>query len=112
MSSTGLWCITNTIDKVKGNYDKAFENVVRLRVMSILMVNDQYDFNSFKELLDVTDGNLASHLKTLENQQYIQVEKSFVGRKPLTNYSATKAGKAAFQKHLAFLENLIKENKT
>lgn len=97
---------------MKGNYDKAFENVVRLRIMSILMVNEQFDFNSFKELLDVTDGNLASHLRNLENQGYIQVEKSFVGRKPQTNYSATQVGKSAFQSHLEFLENLIKENKT
>lgn len=80
--------------------------------MSILMVNEQFDFNSFKELLDVTDGNLASHLRNLENQGYIQVEKSFVGRKPQTNYSATQEGKSAFQSHLEFLENLIKENKT
>ena len=97
---------------MKGNYDKAFENVVRLRVMSILMVNEEYDFNSFKEMLDVTDGNLASHLKNLEKQEYIEVNKSFVGRKPLTTYSATSTGKKAFQNHLEFLENLIKENKT
>lgn len=97
---------------MKGNYDKAFENVVRLRIMSILMVNAQFDFNSFKELLEVTDGNLASHLRNLENQGYIQVEKSFVGRKPQTNYSASQSGKIAFQSHLEFLENLIKENKT
>lgn len=96
---------------MKGNYDKAFENVIRLRVMSILMVNEQFDFNSFKELLEVTDGNLASHLRNLENAQYIQVEKSFAGRKPLTKYLATEAGKKAFQAHLDFLENLINENK-
>lgn len=80
--------------------------------MSILMVNEQVDFNTFKELLEVTDGNLATHLRNLEKQAYIQVEKSFVGRKPQTNYSATKSGKDAFQAHLDFLENLIKENKT
>lgn len=97
---------------MKGNYDKAFENVVRLRVMSILMVNEEYDFNSFKEILEVTDGNLASHLKNLEKQEYIQVNKSFVGRKTMTNYSATETGKMAFQEHLEFLENLIKENKS
>jgi DNA-binding MarR family transcriptional regulator len=97
---------------VKGNYDKAFENVVRLRIMSILMVNEQYDFNSFKEILEVTDGNLASHLRHLENAQYISIEKSFVGRKPMTNYSATIEGKNAFQAHLEFLENLINENKS
>lgn len=97
---------------MKGNYDKAFENVIRLRVMSILMVNEEYDFNSFKDMLDVTDGNLASHLKNLEKQEYIEVNKSFVGRKPLTKYAATKIGKKAFQDHLNFLENLINENKT
>ncbi|WP_373399543.1 transcriptional regulator [Algoriphagus halophilus] len=97
---------------MKGNYDKAFENVVRLRVMSILMVNEDYDFNSFKELLEVTDGNLASHLKNLEKQEYITVNKSFVGRKPFTTYSATSQGKKAFEEHLEFLENLIKENKS
>lgn len=79
--------------------------------MSILMVNDRFDFNSFKELLEVTDGNLASHLRNLENAEYIEVEKTFAGRKPLTNYSATEAGKKAFQAHLDFLENLINENK-
>lgn len=96
---------------MKGTYDKAFENVLRLRIMSILMVNEQYDFNSFKTLLDVTDGNLASHLRTLENQEYIRVNKTFAGRKPKTNYAATEEGRKAFQFHLEFLENLIKENK-
>ncbi len=96
---------------MKGTYDKAFENVIRLRIMSILMVNEQYDFNSFKELLEVTDGNLASHLRNLENASYISVKKTFAGRKPLTNYMATDEGKKAFQAHLDFLENLINENK-
>nr|WP_255502034.1 transcriptional regulator [Algoriphagus sp. AK58] len=82
-----------------------------MRIMSILMVNERYDFNSFKEILEVTDGNLASHLRNLENANYIQVEKSFAGRKPLTNYTATQEGKKAFQSHLDFLEHLIKENK-
>ncbi len=96
---------------MKQQFDKAFENVVRLRIMSVLMVNENYDFNTFKELLDVTDGNLASHLKFLERQDFIIVKKAFVGRKTQTTYEATKAGKEAFQAHLAFLENLIKENK-
>lgn len=75
------------------------------------MVNGEYDFNSFKEILEVTDGNLASHLRHLEKQDYITVNKSFVGRKPMTNYAATKQGMKAFQAHLDFLENLINENK-
>ena len=93
-------------------YDKAFENIIRLRIMSVLMVNERYDFNSFKELLGVTDGNLASHLKFLEKQAYIEVIKSFVGRKTLTEYQASATGKTAFQAHLDFLEQLIQENKT
>lgn len=97
---------------MKKQFDKAFENVVRLRIMSVLMVNEEYDFNSFKELLEVTDGNLASHLKSLEKQEFITVQKSFVGRKTQTTYKATQSGKIAFQAHLSFLESLIKENKS
>ena len=79
--------------------------------MSVLMVNERYDFNSFKTLLGVTDGNLASHLRHLENAAYIFIEKTFAGRKPQTNYAATEAGKIAFRSHLEYLEKLVKENK-
>jgi DNA-binding MarR family transcriptional regulator len=92
--------------------DKAFENKVRLQIMSVLVVNDRYDFNSLKELLDVTDGNLASHLKGLEKEEYIMVYKSFLGRKPNTNYEATEKGRKAFKLHLDALEQLIKQQKT
>jgi DNA-binding MarR family transcriptional regulator len=96
---------------IQEGYNKAFDNVLRLRIMSILMVNDRYDFNSFKALLQVTDGNLASHLKHLEQAEFLLVEKSFAGRKPLTMYVATENGRKAFQAHLAFLEQLIGQNK-
>ena len=66
--------------------DKTFDSRIRLGIMSALMVNDAIDFNAFKELLEVTDGNLASHLKSLEAASYISVQKSFIGRKPLTRY--------------------------
>jgi len=92
-------------------FDKAFENRVRLQVMSILAVNESYDFNSLKDLLAVTDGNLASHLKALEKEEYIKVEKSFIGRKPNTKYTATEKGLNAFKKHLEALENLIKQQR-
>ncbi|MXV51830.1 ArsR family transcriptional regulator [Pedobacter sp. HMF7647] len=93
------------------NFDKAFENRIRLQVMSVLVANESYDFNSLKELLEVTDGNLASHLKALEKDEYITVSKSFVGRKPNTRYQASKKGISAFKKHLEALENLIKQQK-
>ncbi|MTI21309.1 transcriptional regulator [Fulvivirga sp. RKSG066] len=87
---------------------KAFENRVRLGIMSALLANDEMDFNSLKALLEVTDGNLASHLKALEKEEYISVKKSFVGRKPHTNYEVTRSGKKAFENHLNALEALIK----
>lgn len=91
--------------------DKAFENRIRLQIMSVLAANQRYDFNSLKELLDITDGNLASHLKGLEKEEYILVNKSFLGRKPNTNYEATDKGKKAFKAHLDALEQLIKSAK-
>jgi DNA-binding HxlR family transcriptional regulator len=91
--------------------DKAFENRVRLQIMSVLAVNARYDFNSLKDLLNITDGNLASHLKALEKEAYITVHKTFLGRKPNTNYAATEKGKTAFKDHLDTLEQLIKQQK-
>lgn len=79
--------------------------------MSVLAVNDSYDFNSLKELLGVTDGNLASHLKALEKEDYIIVHKSFLGKKPNTTYMASDLGKNAFKSHLKALENLINQQK-
>lgn len=93
------------------NLNKAFENKVRLGAMAALMVNSKLSFNELKGLLELTDGNLASHLKALEKAEFIQVEKSFIGRKPNTTYKATKLGKASFEKHLRALEELIKQQK-
>jgi DNA-binding MarR family transcriptional regulator len=88
--------------------NKAFDHRIRLGIMAILMVNDRVDFNTLKELLGVTDGNLASHTKALEQEEYIAIEKQFIGKKPNTQYRATPSGKKAFQNHLEALEKLIK----
>ena len=80
--------------------------------MSALAVNDMLDFNSLKEYLDLTDGNLASHIKALEKDEFIGVEKSFVGKKPNTKYFMTKEGKKAFHDHLEALEQFIKSRKS
>ncbi|NTS41415.1 transcriptional regulator [Flavisolibacter sp. BT320] len=79
--------------------------------MSALAVNDRLDFNALKEYLDVTDGNLASHLKGLEKEEFIGMEKSFVGRKPNTKYFITKEGKKAFNDHLKALEKIIQSHR-
>lgn len=93
------------------NLDKVMEHRVRLQIVSVLAANESYDFNALKELLDVTDGNLATHLKALEREKYISISKSFVERKPNTRYKITERGRSAFKKHLDALEELIKQQK-
>jgi len=88
--------------------NKLFENRVRLGIMSVLIVNDSYDFNTLKDTLGVTDGNLASHLKALEENSLIRVNKKFIGRKPNTSYSITENGAVLFRNHLKALEDIIK----
>ena len=87
--------------------NKAFESRVRLGNMSILMVNDSVDFKALKEMLEVSDGNLASHLTALEKNEYIEVKKQFIGKKPNTSYKVTVMGELAFKAHLNALEKLI-----
>ena len=88
--------------------NKIFDNRIRLGVMSVVMVNDEISFNDLKQLLEVTDGNLATHLQTLEESGFLKVHKGFVGRKTNTTYSITKAGEKAFKDHIQALENMIK----
>jgi len=90
--------------------NQVFENRVRLAIMSVLVVNEAMDFNSLKRTLDLTDGNLASHVGTLEKSKYVAVNKKFVGKKPLTTYSATSLGRLAFSDHLDALEQLIRKS--
>jgi len=97
------------VKEILNKLDKAFENKVRLGIMSALMVNDQMDFISLKDLLGVTDGNLASHLKNLENKAYVGYEKDFVDRKPNTTYKATELGKRALKNHINAIEKLLNE---
>ncbi|MFN8297779.1 MAG: transcriptional regulator [Chitinophagales bacterium] len=93
------------------NLNKAFENRVRLGIMSALMVNEAIDFLALKELLDVTDGNLASHVTALEKLDYIAVKKEFVGKKTRTSYMVTNLGRKEFVQHLNALEKLVKQNR-
>jgi DNA-binding MarR family transcriptional regulator len=87
--------------------NKAFESRIRLGIMSILMVNDQVDFTMLKDLLDITDGNMASHISGLEKLGYLKVTKQFIGKKPNTSYAATESGKTAFTEHVKALEKLL-----
>lgn len=87
--------------------NKVFENRIRLGIMSALVVNEALDFNTLKELLGTTDGNLASHAHALETEGYIKIRKTFQGKKPLTTYSATMAGRKAFIEHVDALARLL-----
>ena len=90
------------------NLNKVFDSRIRLGVMSSLMVNAEMSFNDLKQMLEVTDGNLATHLVNLEENGYIKVHKGFIGRKTNTTYSITKAGEKAFKEHIQALENMIR----
>lgn len=89
--------------------NKVFDSRIRIGIMSALMVTEAVNFNDLKALIDVTDGNLATHLKTLEENKYIKVQKGFIGRKTNTTYSITTAGEKAFRAHLDALEAIIKK---
>ena len=87
--------------------NKAFESRVRLGLMSILSVNSWVSYKEIKDLLEVTDGNLASHVQSLEKIKYLEIKKQFIGKKPLTTYKLTKMGQEAFEKHIEGLEKLL-----
>jgi len=93
------------------NLDRILEHRIRLQIMSVLVTNDGFEFSALKEILNVTDGNLASHIKALEREKYISVSKSFVERKPNTKYKVTERGRSAFRKHVDALEAVIKQQK-
>jgi len=88
--------------------DKTFESRIRLGLMSVLVVNEWIDFSALKQLLDVTDGNLASHITALEKKKYIEVRKQFIGKRPNTSFRVTRDGRKAFTNHLDALEQLLK----
>lgn len=96
------------MSSVIAQLNPVFENRVRLGIMSVLMVGDPSDFTSLRSLLGVTDGNLASHLRVLEEHRYVKMKKEFVKRKPQTSYTVTEAGRKAFRDHLAGLEKVIR----
>ncbi|MBX2913582.1 MAG: transcriptional regulator [Cyclobacteriaceae bacterium] len=99
--------MTNPFSKL----DKILEHGVRLQLLSILVVNESYGFNSLKEVLGLSDGSLATHIKALEREKYILVQKSFVGRKPNTQYRISEKGRQAFKKHIDAMEAIIKNQK-
>ena len=99
--------MANSTNPISG-LNKIFDNRIRLGVMSVLMVNEEISFNDLKQMMEVTDGNLATHLVTLEENGFIKVHKGFIGRKTNTTYSITRSGQKAFSDHITALEQMIK----
>lgn len=97
-----------TDKSIIANINKTFESRIRLGIMSVLIVNDWVSFSELKELLDVTDGNLSSHIAGLEKVEFIEIKKQFVGKRPNTSFRVTNTGRKAFQEHLNALEELLK----
>lgn len=91
--------------------NKNFDNRIRLGIMSILVVSDWVEFISLKEMLSLTDGNLASHINSLEKNNYIEIKKQFIAKKPNTAYRVTQFGRLEFQKHIDALESIIKNHR-
>ena len=87
--------------------NKAFDSRVRVGLMSILIVNNWVSYKEIKNLLDVTDGNLASHIQALEKISFLEIKKQFIGKKPLTTFKVTNIGKKAFMEHINGLEKLL-----
>jgi DNA-binding MarR family transcriptional regulator len=98
------------VREIVDRLNKVFDSRVRLAVMSALTMNESLNFNALKDMLNVTDGNLASHIAALEQERYVVVKKKFVGKKPQTTYALTAAGRKAFTEHIDALEQLIRSS--
>lgn len=88
--------------------NEIIHQTVRLKVMSALnAAGEALEFTRLKAIVNATDGNLGSHLNTLEGAGYVSVEKDFIGKKPRTRVSITKEGKQAFARHVAYLRDVL-----
>lgn len=94
-------------ESVSSELDRIIHERMRLAIISALAANKRLSFNELKTLLNTSDGNISVHARKLEDAGYLVCEKSFVGRKPLTEYKITKAGRTALEKYLSHMEALI-----
>ncbi|QTC91272.1 winged helix-turn-helix domain-containing protein [Brevundimonas goettingensis] len=92
-----------------GRIDDVIHGRVRLGIMAVLSGVDSADFNTLKARLQTTDGNLSVHLRKLEEAGFVAVEKSFQGRKPLTQAKMTEAGRTAFLSYLDAMAGLVRD---
>jgi DNA-binding MarR family transcriptional regulator len=88
-------------------FDKLVHQPTRLQIFAFLYRHGTSEFTTVAESLDLTEGNLSSHLQTMEEADAVRVEKEFVDRKPRTTYELTDEGEELFEEHIELLETLI-----
>ena len=91
--------------------DRVIHEKVRLAIMSLLAASLQLSFTEMRDTLNMTDGNLTAHMRTLQEAGYVSVTKEFQGRRPLTTYSLTAQGRKAFATYINLLEQIVQQTK-
>jgi DNA-binding MarR family transcriptional regulator len=91
--------------------DRVIHEKGRLAIMSMLAASPMLSFTEMRDALNMTDGNLTTHIRTLQETGFVSVTKSFQNNRPLTTCSLTAAGKKAFTSYINLLEQIIRQNK-
>jgi DNA-binding MarR family transcriptional regulator len=91
--------------------DRVIHEKGRLAIMSMLAASPELSFTEMRDTLKMTDGNLTTHIRTLQEAGYVSVTKSFQNNRPLTTCSLTSAGKKAFTGYINLLEEIIQQTK-
>ena len=91
--------------------DRVIHEKGRLAIMSMLAASPELSFTELRDTLDMTDGNLTTHIRTLQEAGYVAVAKSYQNRRPLTTCSLTPAGRKAFGEYVTLLEQIVRQNR-
>ena len=91
--------------------DRVIHEKGRLAIMSMLAASPELSFTELRNALNMTDGNLTTHIRTLQEAGYVSVTKSFQNNRPLTTCSLTPAGKRAFTSYINLLEEIVQQTK-
>jgi DNA-binding MarR family transcriptional regulator len=91
--------------------DRVIHERGRLAIMSMLAASPELSFTELRDTLEMTDGNLTTHMRTLQEAGYVSIAKSYRNRRPLTTVSLTAAGRQAFASYVALLEQIVQQTK-
>ncbi len=92
--------------------DRVIHEKGRLGIMSMLAASAELSFTELRDALGMTDGNLTTHIRALQQEGYVSVAKSYQNRRPLTTCSLTAAGRKAFAEYIDLLEKIVRQNKS